>query len=173
MRRSGSMFDNDYTFLATPNLLAMILREARDGGTDRAECQARLGELLARTEGAPDAGSAAVTERLDRHLRWLEVAGLIEGEGRLTLTGRGEEVLARHPRGVDLGDLKKFPEFAAYLAETAPHSAGMDPRLGSYDAGYAAGRAGEPFVANPHGEGTADHISWENGWMQALDENDR
>lgn len=173
MRRSGSMFDNDYTFLATPNLLAMILREARDGGTDRAECLARLDDLLRRTEGAPDAGSAAVGERLDRHLRWLEVAGLIEGEDRYALTERGEEVLARHPRGVDLGDLKRFPEFAAYMSETAHHSAGMDPRLGSYDAGYAAGRAGEPYVANPHPLNSVDHTSWENGWMQALDENDR
>ncbi len=108
--------------------------------------------------------------RCGRTVGWLREAGLIEaGDGHWALTARGRAALAEHPQGMDLADLAAYPDFAAFL-ERRGRRGRPEPRSDGYDEGFAARRAGKAFTDNPYGFGSADHLGWENGWCEALDE---
>ncbi len=92
------------------------------------------------------------------------------GGDRFVITARGREALAKHPSGFDLADLMVYPEFADYIRRLARVREQMDPRTPAYDEGFAAYRAGERLAANPYPSDTVDHLAWENGWFEALDE---
>jgi hypothetical protein len=151
--------------------MALILHAAQDGPVTLNGCAALLDALFARAGEPPALTGAERRDLLADRLRELEVARLLErgDDGAWHLTGRGQSALRDHPEGVDWSVLTGYPEFAEHLRARTPQPAGMDPRAASYDQGFVARLQGEPFTANPYPPSTADHLSWENGWMQALD----
>jgi ribosome modulation factor len=151
--------------------MALILHSAQDGPVSVEGCAARLDALFAEAGEDPALTPEERRDRLADRIRDLEIAQLLDRteEGTWRLTDRGETAIRRNPDGVDWSVLTQYPEFAAHLRENAAHPAGMDPRSDSYSQGYAAGQEGAPFTANPYPASTVDHLSWENGWMQALD----
>jgi restriction endonuclease Mrr len=166
------MFENEYPLLSTPSLMTLILHRAEGGPVTLDDCADRVAALFAEAKEKPGLPPEAIRERLSDHLGGLEIAGLVEripgGAWRLTL--RGRDALRRHPRGIDPVELMEFPEYAAHVRAQGRAAPGMDPRAASYDEGYEARREGQPFAANPYTANTVDHLSWENGWMQALDD---
>lgn len=166
------MFQNDYPLLGTPALTALILTLAETGPVTPEACTRRLAELLETAHERPALTPEALAERFAGHIQRLGIAGLLEpaADGAWRLTGRGREALGRYPGGLDASDLLDYPDYAAHVRAEARRTARTDPRAASYDEGYEARREGQPFTANPHAPTTVDHLSWENGWMQALDD---
>lgn len=163
------MFDNDYPLLSTASLTALILHAAAKGPVTIDSCSARLDALFQTAGMTPGLPEDERRVRLLRQLDHLRIARILEPaeDGALALTDRGQQALEDYPDGLDQTVLVKYPEFAEHLQKTAHHSAGMDPRMASYDEGYIARQEGVSFQANPYSENTVDHQSWENGWMQA------
>jgi hypothetical protein len=172
------MFAEDIPLLNTPNLVALVLRAAGDGGASAEICADRLEALFRQTGEQPELGRDELVAGCGKALGWLRAAGLLEAGlpeagGRWVLTARGREALAAHPQGMDLADLAAYPEFADHLhAEDAASSrTGASPaRDTAYDEGFAARHARVGFTENPHDFATADHQLWEKGWCEALDE---
>ncbi|HUF86333.1 MAG TPA: hypothetical protein VMM59_03040 [Thermohalobaculum sp.] len=168
------MHFREYPLLNTPHLMLLILREAAGGETSLAACAGRLRQLLARARERPPYGDDEIGARLDALRRYLAEARLIAPAGgeRFAITARGREALAEHASGFDLADLMVYPEFADFVRGLARARAEgrMDARIPAYDEGYAAYRAGAILADNPHPEDSADHLSWANGWVEALDE---
>ena len=159
----------------TPSLVALLLRAAARGTPSVDDCAARLEALLARAGEHQGVTAATIRRRLDALRRQLAAARLIApvGSDRFRLTDRGQEALATHPEGFTLGELLRYPEFAASIApRIAPGTAPgiVQSGGGAYDQGFAARQSGQPPTANPHLADTAAHLDWENGWCEALDE---
>lgn len=163
--------EDDTPLLNTPNLIALILREAEGPGASAGGCADRLVPLFGES---PRPERNALVSRCATHLHWLREAGMVEPhDGRWTITARGREALAAHPDGMDLPELAAYPEFAAYLeAEDAAErpGGGTPARANAYDEGFTARHEGAAFTDNPHDFGTADHQLWEKGWCEGLDE---
>ncbi len=168
------MPDDELPLINTPNLMMLILHEAQEGPATVASCAAHLRRLAETTDESLPLSPDEIDARIAAHLRYLSAARLVEQHmDGWRLTDRGSAALTRHPKGFDLADMMEYREFADYMHARTHHSAGMDARPASYDAGYAARLEGAQMTANPHGESTADHQSWENGWMQALEDQQR
>jgi hypothetical protein len=165
----------EYPLLNTPNLVAIILREAGDNGATLDSCAARLQSLLDRADEHPPFGPEDVASRLRTLIRYLSEAQLINigNDGSFSLTARGRAALAEHPAGLDAADLMVYPEFARYIRGLNLRRGGMDPRSGGYDEGFYAYWSGATPADNPYPADTADHLAWENGWSEALDEDFR
>jgi hypothetical protein len=165
----------EYPLLNTPNMVAIILREAAGGVATLEGCAARLQTLLERADEHPPFGPEEVALRLEMLIRYLAEARLIAHapEGTFGLTARGRAALAEHPAGFDAADLMVYPEFARYIRGLGLRRGGMDPRAGGYDAGFYAYWSGEGPADNPYPPDSADHLAWENGWSEALDEDFR
>ena len=161
----------EYPLLNTPNLVAVVLRTAA-GGASVEDCARRLARLLDQAGEHPPVTDAEMRRHLERIRRFLAEARLLEPEGhdRFHLTPRGEEALERHPAGFDTADLMRYPEYAEFVHRSARDRATMDRRIAAYDRGYEAYRAGRRLAENPYSFETVDHLSWENGWFEALDE---
>lgn len=166
------MFPDDYPLLSDPSLTTLILHLAEAGDISAETCAARLAALLAQAHEPPPLPAEAIAARLAAHIGQLAIAGLLVPvtPGVWALTDRGRAELRRHPDGTDASDLARYPEYAAHIRNAAGGAAQADPRAVSYDEGYEARRDGRPYTANPHPPSTADYLSWENGWMQALDD---
>ena len=164
----------EYPLLNTPNLVALILREAAEGPTTLATCLARLQGLLDQVHEHPPFAPAEVSSRLETLVRYLTEARLlaVDGEG-IALTERGRAALVEHPAGLDTADLMAYPEFARYLRGLQLRRGPLDARATGYDQGFYAYWTGETPADNPYGSDSADHLAWENGWSEALDEDFR
>ncbi len=174
--RASDMFADDVPLLNTPNLVALVLRAADEGGASAELCADRLEALFSQAGEAPPVARDAMVARCGKVVGWLRAARLLEAsDHRWTLSARGREALARHPQGMDLADLAAYPEFEAHLHAqdaAARRSGAAAPRETAYDLGFTARHAGAAFTDNPHEFGTADHQLWEKGWCEALDEED-
>ena len=108
-------------------------------------------------------------------IRYLAEAKLVlpGPDGSFTTTERGRAALAEHPEGFDTADLMVYPEFARYLRGLELRRRPLDPRTGGYDQGFYAYWTGETPADNPYPPDSADHLAWENGWSEALDEDFR
>jgi hypothetical protein len=172
------MFADDHPLLNTPNLVALVLRAAGEGGASAETCADRLEALFRQADERPEVARDEMVARCGKAVGWLRAAGLLEAvrlesAGRWVLTARGREALAHHPQGMDLADLAAFPDFAEYLraGDAAARRTGGGPAVATaYDDGFAARRDGLAFTDNPHEFATADHQLWEKGWCEALDE---
>ena len=150
--------DDDIPLLNTPNLVALILRQAGSGGGASAEgCANRLIPLFGAGE-APHRNS--VVARCASRIRWLAEARLVEPrDGRWATTARGHEALSTHPEGMDLAELDAYPEFAAWLdsEDAAERRQGGPPaRATAYDEGFIARHQCAAFTDNPYDFATAD-----------------
>jgi hypothetical protein len=165
----------EYPLLNTPNLVVTILRAAREGPATLAGCLARLQALLDRADEHPPFGSEEVAGRLGVLIRYLAEARLLlrGDEGSFTASERGRRALSEHPEGFDTADLMVYPEFARYIRSLALRRAPLDARAGGYDQGFSAYWSGASPSDNPHSPDSADHLAWENGWSEALDEDFR
>ncbi len=166
------MHFREFPLLNTPNLMLVILREAAAGETSVDACADRLDALLMLTRERPPYGRAEILRRLEALCRYLEAARMIApaNSDRFAITPRGREALAEHPGGFDLADLMIYPEFAEFIRRLARAREQMDPRAPAYDEGFAAYRSGARLTENPYAGDTVDHLAWENGWFEALDE---
>ena len=169
------MLFREYPLLNTPNMVIVILRAAAEGPATRDGCVARLQALLDRADEHPPFTAADVATRLEMLIRYLTEARLLApGEaGVFTLTERGRAALDAHPAGFDTADLMVYPEFARYIRGLQFRRGPLDARAGGYDQGFYAYWSGETPADNPYGSDSADHLAWENGWSEALDEDFR
>ncbi|MBL9059082.1 MAG: hypothetical protein JNK88_03535 [Mangrovicoccus sp.] len=165
------MTEDDAPLLSTPSLTALILRRVEAGPVSLDGLMASLDALFDTAQETPTLPAAERRARLLRALRDLEIARLVraKADGGWQITDRGSDALYRQPGGIDGSDLMAYPEYAAHV-RAGTGGGKVDARGSSYDAGYDACRAGLGFTANPHTPNTADHLAWENGWMQALDD---
>lgn len=166
------MNDLDYPLLHYQDLMLALLKVGSDGPGTMEDC---LDHLRGRRELAHEEARvprADLLERLERARRYLVAAVLIEdlGEGRFRITERGRRALAEHPLGVDDSVLMEFPEFRAFVRESAEAGERAEPRSAEYDQGYRAYHGGVGPSANPYDFDTVKHLAWENGWFQARDE---
>lgn len=164
----------EYPLRNTPNMVAMVLRGAERGPVTRDGCVEDLLQLLSRADEHPPFGRDDVATRLEVVLRNLSEARLLApGAEGYALTPRGRAVLADHPEGFDAADMMAYPEFSRYVHGLNGHRKVLDTRVGGYDRGYAAYWSGQMPGDNPFASDTADHLAWENGWSEALDEDHR
>lgn len=165
----------EYPLLNTPSLVVTILRAA-EGRATLADCVDRLTALLDRLDEHPPFTPDEMASRLGMLVRFLTEARLLAPapDGSFTLTERGRAALADHPEGFDTADLMAYPEFARHLRALERRRVPRDdPRTGGYDAGFDAYWTGQAPVDNPYAPDSADHLAWENGWSEALDEDFR
>ncbi len=169
------MLFREYPLLNTPNMVVVILREADGAPATLESCAARLQEVLDRADEHPPFGPADVASRLEMLIRYLGEARLISAgkDGSFTLTERGRVALAQHPSGFDTADLMIYPEFARYIRGLELRRGPIDARAGGYDQGFYAYWTGDAPADNPYPADSADHLAWENGWSEALDEDFR
>ena len=166
------MHFREFPLLNTPNLMLVILREAAAGETSLDACARRLNQLLTLTREQPPYSDDEILARLDILRRYLAEARMIAptGDHRFEITPRGREALAEHPGGFDIADLMVYPEFADFIRRLARAREQMDPRTPAYDEGFVAYRNGARLAENPYASDTVDHLAWENGFFEALDE---
>ena len=165
--------EDDIPLLNTPNLVALILRQAEAGGATAEACAGRLAALWGKPGDMPPVDRNEVIARCATHIRWLRAAGLLApDDGRWVLTEDGRVALGEHPEGMDVAELAGFAGFADWLErhDGAERRSGIDPRSTAYDEGFAARDSGAEFTDNPYDFATADHQMWEKGWCEALDE---
>lgn len=165
----------EYPLLNAPNLVVVILRCAEAPAT-LADCAAGLDTLLDRAGEHPPFGRQEIESRLGMLARYLIEAKLLQsaGGGAFVTTARGKAALEAHPEGLDTADLMAYPEFARYIRGLdIRRAAGLDPRAGGYDRGFYAYWSGDAPADNPYPSDSADHLAWENGWSEALDEDFR
>lgn len=166
----------EYPLLNTPNMVVVVLREAATGATTLDACALSLRQLLDRADEHPPFGPEDVASRLETVVGYLDEAKLIVAteNGGFRITDRGAAALRDHPSGLDTADLMHYPEFAAYIrALEARRSEATATPAGGYDQGFYAYWTGETPADNPYPPDSADHLAWENGWSEALDEDDR
>ena len=165
----------EYPLLNTPNMVVVILRRAAEAPATLADCAAALRHLLETAGESLPFGPEEVASRMRMLIRYLTEARLLApvGEEAFILTARGRSALIEHPGGLDTADLMAFPEFARYIKGLELRRAGMDPRAGGYDQGFYAYWSGEMPADNPYPPDSVDHLAWENGWSEALDEDFR
>lgn len=166
--------DDDTPLLNTPNLVALLMRQAEAAGATAEGCTDRLAALYGKPGEMPPVDRDEVIARCATHIRYLRRAGLVEPrDRRWVLTEAGRRALEEHPEGMDIADLAVFPEFSDWLdaSDAAEHPEGGAPaRATAYDEGFAARHAGAAFTDNPYDFATAEHQLWEKGWCEALDE---
>lgn len=169
------MFENDFPLVSTACFMAVILQQAAEGAVTLPDCEERTRALFDKAGDRPGLPPAEISDRLAGHIRDLAIAGLLSGTGpgAWRLTERGRFAIREHPDGVDPSVLMQYPEYAAYIRSRAAGVSRADPRPKSYDEGYCARQDGRSFTANPYAQDTADHLSWENGWMQELEDSQR
>ena len=165
----------EYPLLNTPNMVVIILRTAAEGPATLDDAAARLQALLDVADEHPPFGPRDVASRLEMLIRYLIEARLLAArpDDQFDITERGRAALAQHPAGFDTPDLMVYPEFARYIRSLELRRAAMDPRAGGYDQGFYAYWVGAMPADNPFPADSADHLAWENGWSEALDEDFR
>jgi hypothetical protein len=166
----------EHPLLNTPSMVLVVLRAASgDGPATVATSAAALAGLLDRAGERPPFGPEEIASRLEMLVRYLAEAKLVSlgPDGSFVATPRGRAALAEHPQGFDVADLMAYPEFARHIRGLELRRAGMDPRAGGYDQGFYAYWSGKGPADNPYAPDSADHLAWENGWSEALDEDFR
>jgi hypothetical protein len=166
----------EYPLLNTPNMILVLLRGAVASPTATVSgCADSLSALLAQAHEQPPFGRREIEDRLGALVRALAAAKLVVAgpDGGFSATERGREALERHPQGLDLADLVAYPEFARHMRGLELHRAALDPRSAGYDQGFYAYWTGRGPADNPFPGDSADHLAWENGWSEALDEDYR
>ena len=160
------------------SVMLAILKTAAQREVVAADCVARLLRNLARVHEDAESQRAELEQRVALALGELAAAGLIApgGESRFRLTARGRTVLERHPLGVDetvLAEFGEFREFAKRLSPRPEESEAPGPKTPANQAyldGYGACMAGRGMTDNPHPVDTIQHIAWDAGWFEAMDE---
>lgn len=171
------MDTDDYPLLNESNVMLVALKCAAKGGATPEGCVRRLERSLRLAGVEAPADPKEIPRRVASACRYLRIAGLLQGDnGGLTITRRGRETLAAHPRGVDSSVLAQFPEYLAFIrrprqgvAERQDDSGPPEPAK-EYDEGYAAGLHGRALTDNPYTFDTIGHLEWENGWCEARDD---
>lgn len=166
-RAAAEIGQDEPVLLHEQDLMLALLHVAADGPATAEAAAARL-RGLRRAAGEADAVDGEVMRRLERAAAALSAAGALAGTPA-RITGRGRELLAAHPEGIDETVLMRFREFRAFVA-AGSHGPRDDPRIPAYDAGQRAFAAGEPLTANPFTQDSVDHLAWENGWSEARDQ---
>jgi hypothetical protein len=162
---------SEYPLLNRPVLMLLVLRAASEHPVTLRACRDRLGEELARIHERPDVPEAVIAAEFEEVGKHLEAARLLvrDGQGALSLTPRGRQVLHEHPLGVDETVLALFAEYRKFINAFAPRKTVDDPRPARYDEGYAAQQDGRSLSENPYPPDSVDHLAWENGWSEARD----
>jgi restriction system protein len=127
------------------SLMLPVLRVAADGPLAMAEARDRVAKALALTTEdlellLPSGRQTTFANRVAWAKAFLERAGLLESvrRGVFRATDRGRQVLSESPTRIDIGHLRRFPEFRAWRQDA--HEAGV------VDGGVPAlnGEAGTP-----------------------------
>lgn len=162
---------SEYPLLSYPNLMLLLMRLALAGPATLEAALERLRGDLARVQESLPVPAEDVCERMRRALVYLYAAGLLEkgAQEEFRITARGEAVLREHPDGIDDSVLLAFDEFRRFLRRHAGRPP-VEPADTVFDAGHAAFTQGGTPADNPYDFDTAEHLAWENGWFEALDE---
>jgi len=160
------------------NVMLTILRRAAQQPTSSADCLERLSRVLTLAHEDAEPQRLVLEERIRRAIAELFAAALLDevSKDQFRLTARGRIVLEEHPMGVDETVLAQFKEFWAHAkqddtigAQNEAVSIGT-PCAQAYLDGHGAYMSGRPVTENPHPADMAEHIAWDSGWFEALDE---
>lgn len=164
----------EYPLLNTPHLILVLLKTASRREASLDDAVARLQEALGAAHERPAVETGEMRRRLDAIRHYLVEAGLLEAAAgdRFRATGQGLRALAEHPLGFDTADLMAYARFRRFIRRSRPAGARMDPHARQFDEGFAAYRDSRPFTDNPYAPDTLDHLVWEDGWFEALDEDE-
>jgi hypothetical protein len=168
----------DVPLLNMASVMLTALKAAGAGEAGPADCLARLARNLAQVHEDAAALRPRLESMVEEAFAELLAAGLLaEGTGgRFRLTPRGRTVLEQHPLGVDESVLAEFREFRDFVRRASrPAEPSETPALDAADnqaylEGYGAYGAGRRAAENPHPADTAEHVAWDAGWFEALDE---
>jgi hypothetical protein len=165
--------------LHEPDLMLAVLRVGAAKSGTLADCIDHL-RLLRRCAQIDElVPEVEVRARLHLVLAKLHRARLVEtpAPGRFRITGRGRQILADNPDGVDDTVLMQLPEFRSVHGHAGP---GASPRSApgraeraptiDYHRGYEACLAGATLADNPHPRDVRACLDWANGWSQARDD---
>ena len=161
----------EYPLLNTPSMVLVILREAAGDGPATVAVAAAPAGLLDRAGEQPPFGPEEIATRLEMLVRYLAEAKLVSlaPDGSFVATARGRAALAEHPQGFDVADLMAYPEFARHIRGSS--CAGPDgPARRRLRPGLLRLLDWRGPADNPYAPDSADHLAWENGWSEALDD---
>lgn len=165
---------DEFPLLNEPNVMLVALQAAGRGPAGPEDCLRQLRGSLRQAGLELPADTAPLLHRIDTSYRYLHIAGLVDrdGDGRFAITPRGWETLSAHPKGIDTSVLVKFPEFRAFIRtpRAGEDSGAVREPMKEYDEGYIAGLAGGVLTNNPYSPDQIAHLEWQNGWCEALDE---
>lgn len=159
----------DRPLLHFADLTLALLRAASDDAATIADVAELLRRDLERAQELPMPGEREIAVHLHRAQRHLVAARLLEmlpGE-RVRITPRGRDALRRHPDGIDDSVLMEFDEFRSWMEGLFAHSPPEDARRREFLFGWNAQSEGAELTDNPFASDTAQHASWEDGWLEA------
>lgn len=160
------------------NIMLAVLKATAERAVTQSDCVERLARSLRQIGEDPESHRPELEDGVGRAVVELSAVGLIEETSaeRFGLTPRGRIVLEQHPMGVDETVLAEFREFRDFVKRISPSSKEARAEAPTFSAtrayldGYGTCMAGRPMTENPHPADTADHMAWDAGWFEALDE---
>ena len=168
----------EFPLINMANVMLTILRMAAERPDSPADCLERLLRILTLAHEDAGAQRLVLNDRIRLAITELSATALLEevSKGKFRLTGRGRIVLEEHPMGVDETILAQFREFWEHAKQDDTASSQGEavsigtPCAQAYLDGHGAYMAGRPVTDNPHPADIAEHIAWDSGWFEALDE---
>ncbi|MBC7954210.1 MAG: hypothetical protein H7Z12_20640 [Rhodospirillaceae bacterium] len=159
----------DYPLLHFADLVLALLRAGQDCAGTMAEAADLLAQDRARAHERAAVDPAELAAHLDRALRHLVAAQLVEmlDQHSFRITPRGRAMLHQHPDGIDDSVLMAFPEFRDWMKRVSSHPPPEDARAREFQRGWAANEEGAGLGDNPYSTDTAQHASWKDGWLEA------
>ena len=159
----------DRPLLHFPDLALALLRAASAGSATIEDSERLLRQDLTHACEAPPKDDGELAAHLDRARRHLAAALLLEmlDPRHFRITPRGRAVLRDHPDGIDDTVLIQFSEFRAWMDRVTAHAPPEDARQREFLVGWNAQAEGADVTDNPFAAETAQHASWEDGWLEA------
>ncbi len=159
----------DRPLLHFADLTLALLRAASKGAATLRDAAQLLLRELAHAQEVPPQDNAELIAHLDRARRHLAAALLLEmlDAQHFRITPRGRAVLRDHPDGIDDSVLVQFSEFRMWMARVTAHTPPENARQGEFLVGWNAQAEGADLTDNPFPRETAQHASWEDGWLEA------
>jgi ribosome modulation factor len=162
---------SEYPLLNTPHLTLIIMKASAEPGATLDGAVERLKKALHKAREDSPVNKVALRRHLEEVAGQLTGLGLLSADGRLRITRRGREALAKYPKGFDFADI------ADPIRSGAPNSRESstiaDPWGQAFEHGYDAYRRGGSLSDNPYPQDSANHLVWEDGWSEARDDAER
>lgn len=159
----------DRPLLHFADLALALLRAASGSAATLKNAESLLRRELSHAREDPPQDDGELAAHLDRARRHLVAALLLEMLDQQTfrITPRGRAALRDHPDGIDDSVLIQFREFRSWMKRVTAHAPPENSRQREFLVGWNAQAEGADLVDNPFQPETAQHASWEDGWLES------